>query len=188
LTLKFASPCLFRQLGFFRNVGQLGILCGMPSEFKDVDPRELRVPPSRPVADPIKLARQIARFGASAAGMPPLVVYEGAADANRFSHIPQTICGIFQFPHAVIAGTKSFRVAPAAYHDGISTPTGASRHRRFIVCLSSHVIAPTNPASDQTPRSPPIALLAHSLLFLNPPQQIFSELIIFGRFYDGKDT
>ncbi|MCE9528089.1 MAG: hypothetical protein K8R36_18770 [Planctomycetales bacterium] len=50
----------------------------MPSEFRDVDPRELRVPASRPVADPVKLARQIARFGASTAGMPPIVAYEGA--------------------------------------------------------------------------------------------------------------
>lgn len=50
----------------------------MPSEFRTVDPRELRAPSSRPCADPIKLARQIARFGASTAGMPPLIVYEGA--------------------------------------------------------------------------------------------------------------
>lgn len=49
----------------------------MPSFFRDVDPRELRVPPSRPRADPLKLARQIARFGASVIGMPPLIVYEG---------------------------------------------------------------------------------------------------------------
>jgi hypothetical protein len=50
----------------------------MPSDFRDVDPRELRPPPSRLQADPVKLARQIARFGASTAGMPPLVVYEGS--------------------------------------------------------------------------------------------------------------
>lgn len=50
----------------------------MPSDFRDVDPRELRPPRSRPRADPDKLARQIARYGASAAGMPPLVVYEGS--------------------------------------------------------------------------------------------------------------
>jgi hypothetical protein len=50
----------------------------MPSDFRDVDPRELRVPASRRTgADPIKLQRQIARFGASSAGMPPLIVYEG---------------------------------------------------------------------------------------------------------------
>ena len=50
----------------------------MPSAFRDVDPRTLRVPSSRPAgADPGKLQRQIARFGASAAGMPPPWVYEG---------------------------------------------------------------------------------------------------------------
>src|SRR5438876_8805009 len=50
----------------------------MPADFRDVDPRELRVPPSRPSgADPVKLQRQIARFGTSSAGMQPLIVYEG---------------------------------------------------------------------------------------------------------------
>ncbi len=50
----------------------------MPSYYRDVDPRELRVPPCRPGgADLIKLQRQIARFGASSQGMPPLIAYEG---------------------------------------------------------------------------------------------------------------
>ena len=50
----------------------------MPSTFRDVDPRTLRVPSSRPAgADPLKLQRQIGRFGASPAGMPPPWVYEG---------------------------------------------------------------------------------------------------------------
>jgi len=44
----------------------------MPSELRDVDPRELRAPPSRPQgADPAKPARQIALFGRSTVGMPP---------------------------------------------------------------------------------------------------------------------
>lgn len=48
-------------------------------DYRDVDPRELRVPPSRPQgADPAKLARQISLFGRSMAGMPPPWVYEGA--------------------------------------------------------------------------------------------------------------
>jgi len=48
-------------------------------DFRDVDPADLRVPPSRRQgADPAKLARQIARFGRSAAGMPPPWVYEGS--------------------------------------------------------------------------------------------------------------
>jgi len=51
----------------------------MPSDFRDVDPSDLRVPPSRSSgADPAKLQRQIAQFGASVAGMPPLWVYEAA--------------------------------------------------------------------------------------------------------------
>jgi hypothetical protein len=50
----------------------------MPSNFRDADPRELRVPSSRRGgADPFKLQRQIAQFGASSVGMPPLIVYEG---------------------------------------------------------------------------------------------------------------
>jgi hypothetical protein len=50
----------------------------MPSDFRDVDPSELRPPPSRPRADPVKLQRQITRFGASAVGMPAIIAYEGS--------------------------------------------------------------------------------------------------------------
>lgn len=51
----------------------------MAADFRDVDPQELRVPPSRKQgADPLKLARQISLFGASDAGMPPPWVYEGS--------------------------------------------------------------------------------------------------------------
>jgi len=46
-------------------------------DFRDVDPRELRLPPSRwQGADPAKLQRQISLFGRSAAGMSPLLAYE----------------------------------------------------------------------------------------------------------------
>jgi hypothetical protein len=49
------------------------------ADFRDVDPRELRVPPSRRQGtDPVKLHRQIALFGRSMAGMPPPWVYEGS--------------------------------------------------------------------------------------------------------------
>lgn len=48
------------------------------ADFRDIDPRDLRVPSSRLTgADPVKLHRQIARFGASSADMPPIIVYEG---------------------------------------------------------------------------------------------------------------
>ena len=63
--------------GGFSRSGVGGILRGMPSSFRDVDPREFGCRPPRPVADPVKLARQIARFGASMAGMPAIVAYEG---------------------------------------------------------------------------------------------------------------
>lgn len=46
--------------------------------FIDVDPRTLRLPGSRRSgADPLKLQRQIAQFGASIQGMPPLEVSRG---------------------------------------------------------------------------------------------------------------
>ena len=49
-----------------------------PREFLDIDPRLLRLPMSRRTgADPYKLHRQIARFGSSVAGMPPVEVSRG---------------------------------------------------------------------------------------------------------------
>ena len=51
----------------------------MAADFRDVDPAELRLPPSRlSGADPYKLHRQVARFGNSPDGMPPVWVYEGS--------------------------------------------------------------------------------------------------------------
>lgn len=48
-------------------------------DFRDVNPSELRVPPSRyQGADPAKLQRQIALFGRSIIGMPAPWVYEGS--------------------------------------------------------------------------------------------------------------
>lgn len=48
------------------------------SEFREVDPAELRVLPSRRQgADPAKLARQISLFGKATMGMSPPWVYEG---------------------------------------------------------------------------------------------------------------
>ena len=49
-----------------------------PRVFLDVDPRTLRVPGSRRSgADPFKLHRQIAQFGSSDQGMPPIEVSRG---------------------------------------------------------------------------------------------------------------
>ncbi len=48
------------------------------SELLDVDPRLLRLPPSSlSGADPVKLQRQIARYGRSTVDMPRLVAYRG---------------------------------------------------------------------------------------------------------------
>ena len=48
-------------------------------DFRDVDPRELRpVTSRRDGADPFKLHLQTAKFGTSAEGMPPLIVYEAS--------------------------------------------------------------------------------------------------------------
>lgn len=68
----------------------------MSQEFRDVDPRELRLP-SRRGADPFKLQSQVARFGATSAGMPPpwayeatdgvLVLYNGITRATRIAKL-----------------------------------------------------------------------------------------------------
>jgi hypothetical protein len=50
-----------------------------PRVFLDVDPRTLHLPNSRRSgADPFKLHRQIAAFGKSVKGMPPLEVSQGS--------------------------------------------------------------------------------------------------------------
>ncbi len=71
-------------------------------DFRDVDPRELRVPPSRPSADPVKLARQIARFGSSSMGMPPIVVYEGTD-------------GVLVIHNGVTRATRIAKLAPGTF-------------------------------------------------------------------------
>jgi hypothetical protein len=50
----------------------------MTIEYRDVNPRELRLPSSRTTVDPHKLARRFRQFGASVDGMPPLTVFEAA--------------------------------------------------------------------------------------------------------------
>jgi hypothetical protein len=68
--------------------------------FRDVDPRELRVPPSRRQgADPVKLSRQIALFGRSAIGMPLPWVYEGAD-------------GVLMLYNGVTRATRLAKLAP----------------------------------------------------------------------------
>src|SRR5262249_18515835 len=58
---------------------RVGTAGRMATQWLDVDPRTLHVPPSRPSgADPHKLHRQIALFGSSTAGMPAPWVYRGS--------------------------------------------------------------------------------------------------------------
>ena len=53
-----------------------------PQELVDVDPRTLHLPNSRrDGADPAKLQRQIARYGRSIQGIPPLWAYRGSDEA-----------------------------------------------------------------------------------------------------------
>src|SRR5438128_7197810 len=71
-------------------------------DFRDVDPRALRVPPSRRQgADPAKLQRQIALFGLSVAGMPPPWVYEGSD-------------GILMLYNGVTRATRVAKLLPGA--------------------------------------------------------------------------
>jgi hypothetical protein len=49
----------------------------MSTSIHEVDPGDLRLPPSRASGvDPWKLHQQIRQFGSSKAGMPPILVYE----------------------------------------------------------------------------------------------------------------
>ena len=96
-------------------------------DFRDVDPRELRVPPSRRQgADPGKMARQISLFGRSKVGMPPpwvyegtdgvLVLYNGVTRATRIAKlapgIPIRVEVIGKLPKAYAAGPKIGDVLP----------------------------------------------------------------------------
>ena len=50
-----------------------------PPEFLKVDPCSLRLPATRPIgADPVKLQWQIAQYGSSTEGIPPILVYRGS--------------------------------------------------------------------------------------------------------------
>ena len=76
----------------------MGNYTGRMADFRDVDPRDLRVPPSRGQgADPFKLARQISLFEDKSDGMPPpwcyegsdgvLIVYNGVTRATRIAKL-----------------------------------------------------------------------------------------------------
>jgi hypothetical protein len=74
----------------------------MSADFREADPAELRLPASRSSgADPYKLQRQIARFGNSTSGMPPLLAYEGSDGllrlvdgVTRATHVAELLPGV----------------------------------------------------------------------------------------------
>ena len=72
----------------------------MSDQIREVDPRELRLPPSRRNgADPWKLHQQLRRFDTSRAGMPPILVYE---DPD----------GILEIMDGVTRATRIAKLAP----------------------------------------------------------------------------
>lgn len=74
----------------------------MGDTVRQVDPLELRLPPSRlSGADPWKLHQQIRRYGSSTAGMPPIFVYEGPD-------------GVLEVSDGVTRATRAIKLAPGS--------------------------------------------------------------------------
>ena len=72
----------------------------MSQPFSEVDPGNLRLPPSRMGgADPWKLHQQIRQYGSSKDGMPPILVYE---DPD----------GILEIEDGVTRATRIAKLAP----------------------------------------------------------------------------
>jgi hypothetical protein len=85
----------------------------MSQAMRQVDPGELRLPPSRSSgADPWKLHRQIARFGSAKDEMPPIFVYE---DPD----------GVLEISDGVTRATRIAKLAP-----GQSVPVIVIGHYR----------------------------------------------------------
>jgi hypothetical protein len=95
--------------------------------FLDVDPRTLYLPTQRQSgADPWKLQLQIARFGASTAGMPPVWVEE---DPN----------GALRIVHGVTRAVRATKMAPGAL---IRVEVIATRKRPFNTRLTVADVIP----------------------------------------------
>jgi hypothetical protein len=88
----------------------------MQQPIREVDPAELRLPPSRAAgADMWKLHRQIRQYGSSKDGMPPIVVLE---DPD----------GLLEIYDGVTRATRMAKLAP-----GVTVPViviGKHRNRR----------------------------------------------------------
>ena len=86
----------------------------MCQAIREVDPNELRLPPSRAGgADPWKLHQQVCQFGPSRTGMPPIFVYE---DPN----------GVLEIVDGATRATRIAKLAP-----GVKVPIVViGRYRR----------------------------------------------------------
>jgi len=94
----------------------------MNQAIRQVDPGELRLPPSRSSgADAWKLHRQIARFGSAKDGMPPIFVYE---DPD----------GVLEISDGVTRATRIAKLAP-----GESVPVIVIGHYRRSRATSPRV-------------------------------------------------
>ena len=93
----------------------------MSDVVREVDPAELRLPPSRASgADPWKLHQQIRQFGSTNAGMPPILVYEdpdgvleisdGAARATRIVEVGLGFIGSHRRHWAISTKSRQFSV------------------------------------------------------------------------------
>src|SRR5436305_4931883 len=88
--------------------------------YRNVDPRELRLPSSRRSgADWSKLQRQVVRFGASTATMPPILVREGSDGSllildgvTRATRIAKLASGAVVPVKVVYVSSKSFEKLP----------------------------------------------------------------------------
>src|SRR5271156_1558584 len=102
------------------------------ADFRDVDPRELRVPPSRRQgADPTKLARQISLFGRSAVGMPPPWVYEGTD-------------GILMLYNGVPRVTRIAKLAPGMNRESLAGRPISTRPNKWgpFECSATKLLGP----------------------------------------------
>jgi hypothetical protein len=85
----------------------------MSESIREVDPNDLRLPPSRASgADPWKLHQQIGKFGSSTDGMPPIFVYE---DPD----------GVLEISDGVTRATRIAKLAP-----GVTVPVVVIGHYR----------------------------------------------------------
>jgi hypothetical protein len=89
-------------------------------DFRDVDPRELRLPSAfGSGADRMKLQRQTARFGTQVTGMPAILVREGADGAllvmdgiTRATRVAKLLPGTLVCVEVVSASSRPFGGLP----------------------------------------------------------------------------